>query len=173
MSASPDVKAGGSKRNGASRLSAARLAAVQALYQIDMTGTAPETVLTEFLIHRQGAELDEEGPVAAMDRSLVAELVCGTARERERIDQALRSLLVADWPLERIEKVMAAVLRAGAYELMERPGVPARVIISEYVDVAHAFFQGKEISMVNGVLDRLARTLRPGEMGADQGAAAG
>ena len=96
---------------------------------------------------------------------LFAELVRGVARAREELDRMLGEQLVADWPLARIEKVMAAVLRAGAYELMHRPDVPARVVINEYVDVAHAFFEGKEIGMVNGVLDRLARILRAAEMG--------
>jgi transcription antitermination protein NusB len=145
-------------------LSAARLAAAQALYQVEMTGAAPETVLAEFLHHRQGAELGEEEGTAALDADLLTELLQGTVRERAAIDAAISALLPPDWPLQRIEKVMAALLRAAAYELVWRPSVPARVVISEYVDLAHAFYQGKEIGMVNGVLDRLARLQRPAEM---------
>lgn len=168
------VEAAGSRgadSGSAARLSAARLAAVQALYQIDMTGVEPDAVVREFLSERRGARLGEEGPVVEFDRALLPELVHGVARNRAELDAMIGSLLVEGWSLDRIERVMAAILRAGAYELMHRPGTPARVVISEYVDMAHAFFQGKEISMVNGVLDRLARILRAGEMGTGSGGA--
>jgi N utilization substance protein B len=165
MAASSDNVAGpGSAQAGGRALSSARLAAVQAIYQMEMTGVSADTVVMEFIQHRGGAELGEEEHAVAPDRVLFAELVRGVAAEREALDRAVASLLVAEWPLERIEKVMAAILRAGAFELMHRPTVPARVVINEYVDVAHAFFAGKEPGMVNGVLDRLARILRETEM---------
>jgi N utilization substance protein B len=98
---------------------------------------------------------------AAVDEGLFAELVEGTAARREDIDRGISSALTPDWPLERLEIILRAILRAGVYELLARPQVPAPVIISEYLDIAHAFFAGKEPGLVNGVLDRLARTLRP------------
>lgn len=149
----------------APKLSSARLAAVQAIYQMEMTGVGADAVVGEFLLHRGGAELDESGRTAEADRALFVELVRGVAEHRAEIDRRIASLLVEDWPLERIEKVMAAILRAGAYELGHRPDVPARVAISEYVDVADAFLAKREVGMVNGVLDGLARLLREAEMG--------
>jgi len=152
-------------------LSSARLAAVQAIYQLDMTAASAEAVVDEFLRHRTGAQLDEGEEGIAPDHRLFAELVRGVAREREALDRIIAEQLVEAWPLARIEKVMAATLRAGAFELMHRPEVPARVVIDEYVDVAHAFVGGKEVGMVNGVLDRLARVLRGSEMGEVEGKA--
>ncbi len=150
-------------------LSSARLAAVQAIYQLEMSGETAGTVVAEFLGHRGGAELEDGGHALETDMALFAALVRGVAEARPELDAMIASLLVADWPLARIEKVMAAVLRAGAYELMHRPTVPARAVINEYVDVAHAFLAVKEVGMVNGVLDRLARILRPAEMGEVKG----
>lgn len=170
MAASPDQKAEPNPLPaGSGGLSAARLAAVQAIYQIDMTGGPADTVVTEFLYHRGGAELDEAAPSIETDRAFFAALVRGVAQYRAELDRAIAALLVEDWPLERLEKVMAAILRAGAFELMHRPEVPARVAISEYVDIAHAFLEGKEVGMVNGVLDRLARLRREAEMAEGSG----
>jgi len=157
-------------------LSAARLAAVQAIYQMEMGGTSPDTVIAEFVHVRGGAELDE-GDLAAgegryeADRALLGELVKGVAAHRAELDGLISALLVEGWPIERIEKVMVAILRAGAFELLYRPAVPARVVINEYVDLAHAFFDAKEAGMVNGVLDRMARNLRAPEMDGDGRAA--
>ena len=150
-------------------LSSARLAAVQAIYQLDMTEASAEGVVEEFLRHRAGAAFDEGEEGIAPDSALFAELVGGVAREREALDRVIAAQLVEAWPLARIEKVMAATLRAGAFELMHRPEVPARVVINEYVDVAHAFVGDKEVGMVNGVLDRLARAVRGAEMGEAEG----
>jgi transcription antitermination protein NusB len=142
------------------RRTASRLAAVQALYQIEVTGTSPANVVGEFIRHRLGGDTEMEN-FAAVDEGLFAELVEGTAARREDIDRGISSALTPDWPLERLEIILRAILRAGVYELLARPQVPAPVIISEYLDIAHAFFAGKEPGLVNGVLDRLARTLRP------------
>jgi N utilization substance protein B len=162
MSGSPQTSDG---QGSPSRvLSSARLAAVQAIYQLDMAGGSAEAVVAEFLRHRGGAEFDDDGNAIETDEALFAELVRGVTSEREALDAMVGSLLVEGWPLARIERVMAAILRAGAYELKWRPTVPARVVINEYVDVAHAFFGGREVGMVNGVLDRLARVLRQTEM---------
>ena len=160
---------GGALGGGRRVLSSARLAAVQAIYQLDMTEATAETVVEEFLRHRGGVGLDEGEVGIAPDSTLFAELVRGVARERGELDRMIAEQLVEAWPLARIEKVMAATLRAGAFELRHRQEVPARVVINEYVDVAHAFVGGKEVGMVNGVLDRLAHILRGAEMGEVEG----
>lgn len=147
--------AGDAKR----RRTASRLAAVQALYQIDLTGVSPATAVVEFMRHNIAGTAHDES-FGEADEQLFAELVEGTSARREDIDRGISSVLTADWPLERLEIILRAILRAGVYELLARPEVPARVIISEYLDIAHAFFSGKEPGLVNGVLDRLARTIR-------------
>lgn len=144
------------------RRTAARLAAVQALYQIDLTGTPVETVVAEFAHHRLGHEADDEH-LGEVDTVLFADIVRGASKRRADLDPMIGAALAPDWPLERLETVLRAILRAGAYELLSRADVPAPVVISEYLDVAHAFFGDKEPGLVNGVLDRLARTLRSEE----------
>jgi transcription antitermination protein NusB len=150
----------------------ARLAAVQALYQIDLSGAKAEVVIAEFIKHRLGREVDGQNYGEA-DAGLFADIVRGTTARQEELDRALAGALTPDWPLMRLETVLRAILRAGAYELTARPDVPARVAISEYLDVAHAFYAGKEPGLVNGVLDRLAHSLRPGDLdeGGDGGQA--
>ena len=147
-------------RGTGQRRSAARLAAVQALYQIELSGAAPDVVLDEFLDHRLKEEVDGVRLDGA-DRRMLRDLVAGIAKEANTLDDMLSAVLEADWPVERLETLLRLVLRAGAYELSERHDVPPRVVIAEYVDLADAFFGGKEPGMVNGVLDRLARSLRP------------
>jgi N utilization substance protein B len=146
---------------------ASRLAAVQALYQIDVTGASPATAIIEFTRHNIGGNAPDES-LGEADHQLFAELVEGTAARREDIDRGISSVLTADWPLERLEIILRAILRVAVYELLARPGVPARVIISEYLDIAHAFFAGKEPGLVNGVLDRLARSIRSEGLRDDQ-----
>jgi transcription antitermination protein NusB len=148
---------------GLRRRSVARLAAVQALYQIDLGGGAPDAVITEFLGHRLGRDIDGENYGAA-DTALFADIVRGATARREELDRALSGALTPDWPLERLETVLRAILRAGAFELVALADVPARVVISEYLDISHAFFAGKEPGLVNGVLDRIAHQLRPGDL---------
>ena len=140
------------------RRSAARLAAVQALYQIELAGTPVETVIPEFL--RDGIDPDRRG---AFDEALFADIVRGATARQAELDGGIGAALTPDWPLERLENVLRAILRAGAYELTARIDVPVPVIISEYLDIGHAFFAGKEPGLINGVLDRLARNLRPEE----------
>jgi transcription antitermination protein NusB len=149
------------------RRTASRLAAVQALYQIDLTGVSPATAIIEFTRHNLGGNAPDES-FGDADDQLFAELVEGTAARREDIDRGLSSALTPDWPLERLEVILRAILRAAVYELLARPDVPARVIISEYLDIAHAFFAGKEPGLVNGVLDRLARSIRSEGLRDDQ-----
>ena len=142
---------------------AARLAAVQALYQIAMTGVAPETAIQEFLDERLKEVVDEVS-LAEADRKLFKRLVAGAARQAEVSDDMLAGALPEDWPLDRIELLLLVLFRAALYELAEEPATPAKVVITQYVDVAHAFFGGKEPGFVNGLLDRLARDLRPEEL---------
>ena len=158
MSAEPPQARGATTR----RRSLARLAAVQALYQIDLSGAKPEAVIAEFVTHRLGREIDGERYGKA-DPELFAELVRGTVERQEDLDRAIAAALTPDWPLERLETVLRAILRAGACELV-RGTVPGRVVISEYIDIAHAFFSGKEPGLVNGVLDKIAHALRPGDL---------
>ncbi len=152
-----DGKVGrGSEPGRRGRRSVARLAAVQALYQIDLTATPPEQVIAEFLSHR----LDEIGGKGAADAVFFSELVGGVVARRTEIDALLAPLLAEGWTIERLEKVLRAILRAGAFEMLARGDVPAAVVIDEYVRVAHAFFSEREPGVVNGILDRLARTVR-------------
>jgi len=144
---------------GALRRSLARLAAVQALYQIDLTEVPVDTVLAEF--RNRG---DDEESFGEADDELFEDLVRGATARRAEIDELISSVLTPDWPLARLEVVLRAVLRGGAYELVARLEVPARVIINEYMELAHAFFSGKEPGMVNGVLDKLAHRLRASEL---------
>jgi len=147
----------------AGKRSLARLAAVQALYQIDLGGADPAEVIAEFAAHRLGREIEGDRYGDA-DRAFFATLVNGARERGAEIDAALAAALPMDWPLERLERVLRAILRAGAFELLALHDVPAPVVINEYLEIAHAFFGGKEPGMVNGVLDRLARTLRSEEL---------
>ena len=149
------------KRKGRS---AARLAAVQALYQVEIGEIRPEVAILDFLSNRVEEDLDGIS-LAGLDQSLFAELVRKVHADREPLDDMLSAVLAEDWPVERLDSVLRIILRAGAYELSDRPETPARTAISEYVDLAHAFFGGKEPGMANGVLDRLARSLRPEDFG--------
>lgn len=162
----PEEPAPAKQRGGGSakaRRKAARLAAVQALYQIELAGTNPETVLGEFIQHRIGQEIDGDRYVAA-EPQLFADIVRGTSARRSEVDRMVEAGLDPQWPLERLELLMRAILRAGAFELLVHADTHARILISEYVDVCRAFFAGKEPGMVNGVLDGIARSLRPEEV---------
>ncbi len=164
------------KPNAASqRRSSARLAAVQALYEIELTGAGIDSVLADFLDHGIGSKTlvtppgAEEGEVEALlaepDKVLFAAILRGTMARRDDFDTMIGGALTGDWSVERLEAVLRAILRAGAYELATRPDVPPRVAISEYVDVAKAFFAGPEPGLVNAVLDRIARVVRAEDFG--------
>lgn len=145
--------------------SAARLNAVQALYQMAISGGAADSIIGQFAAAGpKGRADDDDEPVAEADQVLFAELVRGTHAKISQVDDMLAACLDDSWPAERMEILLRAILRCGAYELFSRPDVPARVVISEYIRVADAFFEGKEPSLVNAVLDRLARVLRPDEL---------
>ncbi|HYM30200.1 MAG TPA: transcription antitermination factor NusB [Candidatus Cybelea sp.] len=142
--------------------SAARLAAVQALYQIELSAAPYDMVVAEFLKHRLGREIDgvSYGPA---DVKLFAEIVAGCVTRRDEIDGLINARLSKDRRLERLEAILRALLRAATYELLARPDVPARTAINEYLDIAHAFFGGPEPGFVNGVLDGVAHDLRATE----------
>ncbi|MBC7135611.1 transcription antitermination factor NusB [Oceanibaculum nanhaiense] len=143
--------------------SVARLQAVQILYRIEMTEEPPQTALPDFLASASAGEVEGEA-LSQTDVSLLKEIVHGVFHRAEKdIDPILSAVLPADWPLDRLESVMRAILRAAGFEMLAKGEVPARVVINEYVDLTHAFFEGKEPGFVNGVLDKIARTLRPEE----------
>lgn len=140
--------------------SAARLAAVQALYQHEMEGTPIARLLTEFHDHRLGAVIEDEQYHEA-ERDFFDDLVTGTDARRGEIDLLIAGRLAEGWTLERLDRPMRAILRAGAYELIARADVPVASVISEYVDVAHAFYDKRESGFVNGLLDAIAKAARP------------
>ena len=148
----------GARTKGLSKRGAARLAAVQALYQMELAGQDAETVILEFSNHRLG-ENAEAAVFRLVDKSLFTEIVRGVARHDE-YDDMIAGALSEDWTVERLDSVLRAVLRAAVFELSERLDVPLQVVISEYVDIAHAFFTGREPAVVNGVLDAIGRVLR-------------
>ena len=138
---------------------AARLAAVQALYQHEMEGTRLANLLDEFHMHRLGAEIDDD-QYADAEVAFFDDLVKGVLARREEIDTLLSGKLAEGWKLERLDKTMLQILRAGAYELLARADVPVATAISEYLDVAHAFFDAREAKFANGVLDAVAKAVR-------------
>ena len=140
--------------------SAARLAAVQALYQQEMEGTPTTRLLKEFHDHRLGATI-EDAQYHAAERDFFDDIVTGTDARRAEIDELISQRLAEGWTLERLDRPMRALLRAGAYELIARPDVPVASVITEYVDVAHAFFDKRESGFVNGLLDAIAKKARP------------
>lgn len=146
----------------ANRRGAARLAAVQALYQMDLAATSLNDILGEFERHWMGREVEGEQYLPA-EAAFFREVVSGVVAEQRKLDPLIDAALAKGWPLKRIETVLRAILRAGAYELDHRRDVPARVVVSEYVDVAHAFVDADETGMVNAVLDQLARQIRAAE----------
>ena len=149
----------------ANRRGAARLAAVQALYQMDLAATPLGEILAEFESHWMGREVEGEEYLPA-EAAHFRDVVRGVVAEQRRLDPMIDAALAQGWPLKRIETVLRAILRAGAYELDCKRDVPARVVVSEYVDVAHAFVDREETGMVNAVLDQLARQLRADEFDA-------
>ena len=146
----------------ANRRGAARLAAVQALYQIDIAATPVNDILAEFQSHWIGQEVDGSQYLPA-EAAFFRSVVLGVLEDQRKLDPMIDKALEGGWPLKRVEALLRAVLRAGVYELSSRSDVPARVVVSEYVDVAHAFLDKDETGMVNAVLDLLARQLRGDE----------
>lgn len=157
----------------ANKRGAARLAAVQALYQMDVADADLDATLEEFEAHRLGADLEGDQLIGA-DVKFFRGLVSGVVKLQRRVDTEINTMLERDWPLKRIDLTLRAVLRAGVYELMERRDVPPRVVISEYVDIARAFFEdGDEPRITNAILDGIARREQPKEFPSAGGAESG
>jgi N utilization substance protein B len=146
----------------ANRRGAARLAAVQALYQMEIGGAGINDIFAEFESHWLGSEVEGETYLPA-EAAFFRDVVSGVVRDQGELDPLIDDALSKGWPLKRIDAILRAVLRAGSYELEHRKDVPGRVVISEYVDVAHAFVEAEETGMVNAVLDQIARQFRPNE----------
>lgn len=142
--------------------SVARLAAVQALYQMEVSGVGVEAVIREFTDHRfdRGIEGEESATLASADEAFFAELVRGVVGVQREIDAAVVKRLASGWRLERLDATVRAILRAGAFELAHRSDVPVEVVIDEYVELAKSFFEGPESGFVNGALDGVARDVR-------------
>ena len=154
-------KAGSDPRK-ANRRGAARLAAVQALYQMDIAGAGLNDIFAEFESHWLGNEVEGEKYLPA-EAAFFRDVVSGVVRDQSKLDPLVDDALAKGWPLKRIDAIIRAVMRAGAYELEHRKDVPARVVVTEYVDVANAFVDREETGMVNAVLDQLARRFRADE----------
>jgi transcription antitermination protein NusB len=150
------------KNRKANKRGAARLAAVQALYQMDIAATGLNEIVSQFESYWLGSEVEGEQYRPA-EAAYFRDIVSGVVREQSRLDPLIDAALRSGWPLKRIEAILRAVLRAGAYELACRSDVPARVVMAEYVDVAAAFVDEEETGMVNAVLDQLAHELRAAE----------
>ena len=139
--------------------SVARLAAVQAVYQMEVSGAGVDSVIREFSEHRFDRDVEGER-LAAADETFFAELAKGVVANQAKVDQGIVKRLASGWRLERLDATARAVLRAGAYELMYRPDVPTEVVINEYVEIAKSFFEGPESGFINGALDAIARDAR-------------
>ncbi len=142
---------------------AARLAVIQALYQMELSSQPSKIVIREFLDHRFGHE-DEPGMVR-VDEAFFEDIALGTVEFQDEIDAKISKNLTEKWPLRRLDMTLRALLRAASYEILRRPDIPALVIISEYVTLAGQFFDGKEPAMANGILDALAKSVRTAEFG--------
>lgn len=144
----------------ANKRGAARLAAVQALFQMDVSGTGVMEVAAEYETHRLGQMIDGVQYLDA-DPAWFRGILAGVVKDQTKLDPIIRDALQEDWPLSRIDSTLRAILRAAVFELMERKDIPVAVVISEYLDVSRAFYDdGDESKMVNAVLDRIARRVR-------------
>lgn len=159
MSKTPETTEQQQPQKQANKRGAARLAAVQALYQMDVAGTGVLEIAAEYEGYRLGKEVD-----GAMYREADAQwfraILSGVVENQKTVDPIIREALTQDWPLSRLDSTLRAMLRAGVFELMHRPDVPVAVVVSEYVDIAKAFYLDEEPKLVNAVLDRVARRVR-------------
>ena len=138
----------------------ARLAAVQALYQMELAGEGVDTVITEFSNHRFDADIEGE-PLAEADEAYFADIVRGVVDKQRDIDAAVKARLASNWRIERLDATLRALLRCGAWELTHKTDVPKEIVIDEYVELAKAFFDEAEAKFVNAALDGVARDVRP------------
>lgn len=137
----------------------ARLSAVQALYQMELTGTGAKSVIKQFRDHRFGHD-SEPGEYIEADEDFFEDLLSGVVAAQDEVDQMTASTLKEGWKLSRLDATVRAILRAGGYELLKRADVPTKVVINEYVDIANAFFEGPEPAFVNASLDAFAKAAR-------------
>jgi len=144
----------------AARRSGARLAAVQALYQMEQTGQSALSVIADFMEDRLGLN-DEGEPIEEADPDLFRSVVDGVVARQEEIDTAIMKRLATGWKIERLDATSRAIARAAAYELIADVGLPAEIILDEYVSIAHAFFDDAEPKFLNGLLDAVSRDVRP------------
>ena len=146
----------------ASKRTLSRLYAVQALFQIEQTGASPASVIREFMAHRLGQEIDDSQFLNA-DNALFSELVQGASQHKDEIDELIVGVLNKDWALDRIESVIRAILRLGVNELKYHLETPTLVIINEYLQITRAFCENnEEVAFVNGILDKIAKSVRQG-----------
>lgn len=138
----------------------ARLAAVQALYQMELAGEGVETVISEFSNHRFDSDIEGE-PLAEADEEWFGDIVRGVIESQREIDAAVKARLASNWRLERLDATLRALLRSGAWELAHKPEVPREIVIDEYVELAKAFFDEADAKFVNAALDGVARDVRP------------
>lgn len=157
MSGAPAAEA--QRRLLAVRRAGARLAAVQALYQMEQTGQSARSVIADFMEDRLGLN-DEGDPVEEADPDLFRAIVDGVVDSQEAIDGAIMNRLAKGWKIERLDATSRAILRAAVFELMFDPGLPSQIVLDEYVSLAHAFFDGTEPKFINGLLDNVARDIR-------------
>ena len=142
---------------------AARLCAVQALYQMEMGGGSAEHIIPQFLEYRFGEVVDGIDYRKA-DTALFSRIVRGASLNQKQLDEIISGSLTEEWTLARLDRILRATLRAGAYELLYAPDVPGKVVLNEYIDIAHGFFDGAEPGLLNGVLDRIGHLIREGEL---------
>jgi N utilization substance protein B len=143
----------------AARRAGARLAAVQALYQMEQTEQSARSVVADFMEDRLGLN-DEGEPVEEADPDIFKGIVLGAVERQEQIDAAIMRRLASGWKIERLDATSRAILRAGVYELVAEIGLPSQIILDEYVSIAHAFFEGAEPKFINGLLDAVSRDIR-------------
>ena len=143
----------------AARRAGARLAAVQALYQMEQTEQSARSVIADFMEDRLGLN-DEGEPVEEADPDIFKAIVDGTVERQETIDAAIMKRLASGWKIERLDATSRAILRAGVYELIAEISLPSQIILDEYVSIAHAFFEGAEPKFINGLLDAVSRDIR-------------
>ena len=159
MTSSPSADA--ERQLLAARRSGARLAAVQALYQMEQTEQSTRSVIADFMGDRLGLN-DEGEPIEEADPDIFKSIVNGVVEHQEQIDAAIMKRLATGWKIERLDATSRAILRAAVYELVAEIGLPSQIILDEYVSLAHAFFEGAEPKFINGLLDAVSRDVRSG-----------
>ncbi len=159
MTSSPSADA--ERQLLAARRAGSRLAAVQALYQMEQTEQSTRSVIADFMGDRLGLN-DEGEPIEEADPDIFKAIVNGVVERQETIDAAIMKRLATGWKIERLDATSRAILRAAVYELVAEIGLPSQIILDEYVSLAHAFFEGAEPKFINGLLDAVSRDLRAG-----------